>query len=131
MAPKQARVVVSADELVFTYFYYYLDITEKVSEPLKLNKLYDDFYVKDSKSKFISECNALDNLDKIHKGVKELCMKLVSSLDNLSKKEMNKQERDDRCNYLPYWLYGEIGKIYKEPSLKSSDNTPFFKELIG
>ncbi|KMZ80607.1 hypothetical protein PVIIG_04392 [Plasmodium vivax India VII] len=104
---------------------------EKDSEPLKLNKLYDDFYVKDSNSKFINECNALDNHEKTHNGVKELCMKLVSSLDNLSKMEAKKQEREDRCNYLPYWLYDEIGKIYKKTFLKSSDTPPFFKELIG
>ncbi|CAG9485597.1 unnamed protein product [Plasmodium vivax] len=119
MAQKQAPVVVSVDEL------------EKDSEPLKLNKLYDDFYVKDSNSKFISECKALDNHEKTHNGVKELCMKLVSSLDKLSKMEAKKQEREDRCNYLPYWLYDEIGKIYKKTSLKSSDTPPFFKELIG
>ncbi|KMZ91872.1 hypothetical protein PVMG_04431 [Plasmodium vivax Mauritania I] len=92
--------------------------------------LYDDFYVKDSKSNFINECNALDNHEKTHKGVKELCMKLVSSLDKLSKMETISQERKDRCDYLSYWLYDEIGKIYNVHSSKIN-TVQFVKDLIG
>ncbi|KMZ96022.1 hypothetical protein PVNG_06254 [Plasmodium vivax North Korean] len=93
--------------------------------------LYDDFYVKDSKSNFINECNALDNHEKTHKGVKELCMKLVSSLDKLSKMETKSQERKDRCDYLPYWLYDEIGKIYKKNTSKRNNTQPVKKQISG
>ncbi|SCA83556.1 VIR protein [Plasmodium vivax] len=77
---------------------------DDASKPLKLNKLYEEFFSKDTISKYDSYCNDLKKYDNTHKGAKELCIKL-------------------------YWLYDEIKEIYKEHTKKFGE-IPFSKELI-
>ncbi|VUZ99247.1 PIR protein [Plasmodium vivax] len=105
------------------------DALEKVSQDLGLNKLFDGFYVKKSSSTFFKECDALNDYEKTHPGVKELCTKLISSLEKLAEMKTKDKDYYDRCNYLPHWLFDEIGKIYKSIPSKNSDNLPFFSKL--
>ncbi|KMZ96189.1 hypothetical protein PVNG_05850 [Plasmodium vivax North Korean] len=114
---KPAVAEVSAEEL------------EKVAQELGHNKLYADFYVEKSNPKFLKDCDELDSLDKTYKGVKKICIKLVSSLEKLAEIGKNKKDHEDRCNYLPYWLFDEIGKIYKPEPSKKDDTIPFFNKL--
>ncbi|KMZ85275.1 hypothetical protein PVBG_01961 [Plasmodium vivax Brazil I] len=114
---KPAVAEVSAEEL------------EKVAQELGYNKLYDNFYVKKSNAKFLKDCDELDVLDKTYRGVKEICIKLVSSLEKIADIGKNKTEYDDYCNYLPHWLFDEVGKIYKPAPSKKDDTIPFFNKL--
>ncbi|KMZ84220.1 hypothetical protein PVBG_06300 [Plasmodium vivax Brazil I] len=91
--------------------------------------MYDEFYVKKTSSKYFQECDALNEYDKTHTGVKELCIKLISSLEKLAEMKTKNKEYNDRCNYLPHWLFDEIGKIYKPIPSKNSNNIPFFSKL--
>ncbi|SCA60574.1 Plasmodium vivax Vir protein, putative, partial [Plasmodium vivax] len=102
---------------------------ENVAKDLGLNKLYDEFYVKKTSSKYFQECDALNEYDKTHTGVKELCIKLISSLEKLAEMKTKNKDYNDRCNYLPHWLFDEIGKIYKPIPSKNSNNIPFFSKL--
>ncbi|CAI7721822.1 PIR protein [Plasmodium vivax] len=102
---------------------------ENVAKDLDLNKLYDEFYVKKTSSKYFQECDALNEYDKTHTGVKELCIKLISSLEKLAEMKTKNKDYNDRCNYLPHWLFDEIGKIYKPIPSKNSNNIPFFSKL--
>ncbi|SCO73861.1 VIR protein [Plasmodium vivax] len=114
---KPAVAEVSAEEL------------EKVAQELGHNELYADFYVEKSNPKFLKDCDELDSLDKTYKGVKKICIKLVSSLEKLAEIGKNKTEYDDYCNYLPHWLFDEVGKIYKPAPSKKDDTIPFFNKL--
>ncbi|KMZ95034.1 hypothetical protein PVMG_06016 [Plasmodium vivax Mauritania I] len=102
---------------------------EKVAQELGHNELYAHFYVEKSNPKFLKDCDELDSLDKTYKGVKKICIKLVSSLEKLAEIGKNKKDHEDRCNYLPYWLFDEIGKIYKPEPSKKDDTIPFFNKL--
>ncbi|VUZ99599.1 PIR protein, partial [Plasmodium vivax] len=114
---KPAVAEVSAEEL------------EKVAQELGHNELYAHFYVEKSNPKFLKDCDELDSLDKTYKGVKKICIKLVSSLEKLAEIGKNKTEYDDYCNYLPHWLFDEVGKIYKPAPSKKDDTIPFFNKL--
>ncbi|CAI7724270.1 PIR protein [Plasmodium vivax] len=103
---------------------------EKVAQDLGLNKLYDEFYAKKTSSKFFDDCKVLDDHDKTHIGVKELCTKLISSLEQLAAMRAKNKDYNDRCNYLPYWLFDELGNIYKKYPPKKDENIPFVNKLI-
>ncbi|VUZ99785.1 PIR protein, partial [Plasmodium vivax] len=92
-------------------------ISEDILKDLKLNSIYDDFFSKSEKSKFDSACNVLDKHSKDHKDLRQLCTKFVGFLEKISKLE-KKPERDYHCDYLTYWLYDEIGKIYNDHTSK-------------
>ncbi|KMZ96511.1 hypothetical protein PVNG_06174 [Plasmodium vivax North Korean] len=104
-------------------------ISEDILKDLKLNSIYDDFFSKSEKSKFDSACNVLDKHSKDHKDLRQLCTKFVGFLEKISKLE-KKPERDYHCDYLTYWLYDEIGKIYNDHTSKIN-TVQFVKDLIG
>ncbi|KMZ77386.1 hypothetical protein PVIIG_05417 [Plasmodium vivax India VII] len=104
-------------------------IPEDVIKDLQLNSLYDDFFSKTGKSTFDSACNALDKHSTNHKDLKQLCTKFVDFLEKISKLN-NRSERNNHCDYLTYWLYEEIGKIYKDHSSKIN-TVQFVKDLIN
>ncbi|SCA59602.1 Plasmodium vivax Vir protein, putative [Plasmodium vivax] len=103
-------------------------ISEDILKDLKLNSIYDDFFSKSEKSKFDSACNVLDKHSKDHKDLRQLCTKFVGFLEKISKLE-KKPERDYHCDYLTYWLYDEIGKIYNDHTSKIN-TVQFVKDLI-
>ncbi|KMZ76990.1 hypothetical protein PVIIG_05379 [Plasmodium vivax India VII] len=103
-------------------------ISEDILKDLKLNSIYDDFFSKSEKSKFDSACNVLDKHSKDHKDLRQLCTKFVGFLEKISKLE-KKPERDNHCDYLTYWLYDEIGKIYNDHTSKIN-TVQFVKDLI-
>ncbi|SCA59992.1 Plasmodium vivax Vir protein, putative [Plasmodium vivax] len=103
---------------------------EKVAQELGHNKLYDGFYVKKSSSTFFKECDALNDHDKTYNGVKELCTKLISSLEQLAAMRTKNNDYNDRCNYLPYWLFDELDNIYKKYPPKKAENVLFVNKLI-
>ncbi|SCA60398.1 VIR protein [Plasmodium vivax] len=101
---------------------------DDASKPLKLNKLYEEFFSKDTTSNFDGYCNDLKKYDGTHKGAKELCIKLVRFVKKIAEWK-NKPESVKYCDYLQYWLYDEIKEIYKEHTKKFGE-IPFSKELI-
>ncbi|KNA00921.1 hypothetical protein PVNG_05351, partial [Plasmodium vivax North Korean] len=101
---------------------------EVASKPLQLNKLYEEFFKNDEKSKYDDYCNALTKYNTQHKGTQDLCVKLVRFVKKIAEWK-NKQESYKYCNYLQYWLYDEIKGIYKEHTKKFGE-IPFSKELI-
>ncbi|KMZ77405.1 hypothetical protein PVIIG_05627 [Plasmodium vivax India VII] len=103
-------------------------ISEDVLKDLQLNSIYDDFFSKSGKSTFDSACNVLDKHSTNHKDLKQLCTKFVDFLEKISKLK-NSSEHVDRCNYLTYWLYDEIGKIYNDHTSKIN-TVQFVKDLI-
>ncbi|VUZ99464.1 PIR protein [Plasmodium vivax] len=101
---------------------------DDASKPLKLNKLYEEFFSKDTTSKFDDYCKDLKKYNDTHKGAQELCVKLVRFVKKISE-WTNKPESVKYCDYLHYWLYDEIKEIYKEHKKKLGE-IPFSKELI-
>ncbi|KMZ98477.1 variable surface protein Vir12g [Plasmodium vivax North Korean] len=102
---------------------------EKALQDLKLNNIYETFFVKNKTSKFDSLCSTLSSHEKKYAGVKELCSKLVLFSEKIAEHK-NATERINYCSYLPYWLYGEVGKIYKEKPSELFGKIPFVKDLI-
>ncbi|KMZ88897.1 hypothetical protein PVBG_05826 [Plasmodium vivax Brazil I] len=111
--------------MIKNYQYYNKD---DASKPLKLNKLYEEFFSKDTTSKFDDYCKDLKKYNDTHKGAQELCIKLVRFVKKISE-WTNKPESVKYCDYLHYWLYDEIKEIYKEHKKKFGE-IPFSKELI-
>ncbi|KNA01767.1 hypothetical protein PVNG_06244 [Plasmodium vivax North Korean] len=104
-------------------------ILEEVLNELKLGEIYEDVFDDKNKSKYDTHCSALDSHDKKHAGVRALCGKYVRALEKIS--ELNKnQDSYDRCKYVPYWLYGEIGKIYNNHKV-NIEKIPFVNDLIN
>ncbi|VUZ99727.1 PIR protein [Plasmodium vivax] len=96
---------------------------EKDATALDLDILHKDFFVPPKTPSADSNCNSLSK----HKSdVKDLCNKTVHFLKEIAKSKVG--ERDQRCNYLPYWLYDEIAKIHEKHQDKISSIT-FIKEL--
>ncbi|VUZ97234.1 PIR protein [Plasmodium vivax] len=102
---------------------------EKALQDLKLNNIYETFFVKNKTSQFDSLCSTLSSHEKKYAGVKELCSKLVLFSEKIAEHK-NATERINYCTYLPYWLYGEVGKIYKEKPSEQFGKIPFVKDLI-
>ncbi|KMZ95132.1 hypothetical protein PVMG_05961 [Plasmodium vivax Mauritania I] len=111
--------------MIKNYQYYNKD---DASKPLKLNKLYEEFFSKDTTSKFDDYCKDLKKYNDTHKGAQELCVKLVRFVKKISE-WTNKPESVKYCDYLHYWLYDEIKEIYKEHKEKLGEIS-FSKELI-
>ncbi|CAG9485401.1 unnamed protein product [Plasmodium vivax] len=95
---------------------------------LKLNSMYDDFFSKESTPKFEKDCNVFDNGPKKNDEAKKLCLKLVYFLEKIGK-TTKRTEANDYCDYLPYWLYDQIGGIEKDHK-KKIGNITFAEDLI-
>ncbi|SCO65520.1 VIR protein [Plasmodium vivax] len=104
-------------------------ILEEVLNELKLGEIYEDVFDDKKTSKYETHCSALASHDKQYVGAKALCNKYVRALEKIS--ELNKnQAYYDRCKYVPYWLYGEIGKIYNNHKV-NIEKIPFVNDLIN
>ncbi|KMZ95176.1 hypothetical protein PVMG_05094 [Plasmodium vivax Mauritania I] len=110
--------------MFFDYF------QEKSASALKLNSLYEALFPEKEKSKFVDECNKLNTHDKTYVGVKALCSKFARALEKAAEVKDQGEERKNRCNYLRYWLYDEIGRIQKVQHSQKIDSIPFFKDFI-
>ncbi|KMZ96515.1 hypothetical protein PVNG_06346 [Plasmodium vivax North Korean] len=104
-------------------------IPEDALKDLQLNSIYEELFSKSGTSKFDNACDVLNKYSKDHKDLRQLCIKLVNFLEKISELK-KKSEHDDRCDYLTYWLYEEIGKIYDNHSTKIN-TVQFVKDLIG
>ncbi|CAG9473075.1 unnamed protein product [Plasmodium vivax] len=117
MAKPAAASVISAEKL------------EKAAEVLKLKTYYDDFFSKNEQPKSADLCKIFDTQDKKKENEKKICLNLVRHLEKIG--EMTEtSKRYDHCNYLTYWFYDEIGKIYND-HLSKINEVQFFKDLIG
>ncbi|EDL42805.1 variable surface protein Vir12-related [Plasmodium vivax] len=116
MAKPAAASVISAEKL------------EKVAEELKLKTFYDDFFLKNEQPKSADPCKIFDAEGKKKENEKNICLKLVRHLEKIGDIK-EKATRVDHCNYLTYWFYDEIGKIYDYS--KKKEDISSFKELIG
>ncbi|GAB64893.1 VIR-like CYIR protein [Plasmodium cynomolgi strain B] len=105
------------------------EILEDVLNELELGEIYEDVFNDRTTSKYDTHCSALASHDKQYVGARALCGKYVRALEKIS--EMQKDQKYyDRCKYVPYWLYGEIGKIYKNHNV-NIEKIPFVKDLIN
>ncbi|SCA59625.1 VIR protein [Plasmodium vivax] len=116
MAKQAEAPVISAEKL------------EKVAEELKLKTFYDDFFLKNEQPKSADPCKIFDTEGKKKENEKNICLKLVRHLEKIGDIK-EKATRVDHCNYLTYWFYDEIGKIYDYS--KKKEDISSFKELIG
>ncbi|CAG9485544.1 unnamed protein product [Plasmodium vivax] len=100
----------------------------EVSKELGLDKMYKEFFSKQGKSKFAGNCEVFSKGKDQNEAAKNLCNKMVFLLEKIGD-EKKKEDRDNYCGYLRYWLYDEIGEIHKDHST-NIDKVSFFKELI-
>ncbi|CAG9474106.1 unnamed protein product [Plasmodium vivax] len=102
---------------------------ERSAITLNLHRMHEEFFVKKGN---ISEngnyCNVFDIKGKENKEAKELCNKLVQFLKEISVKK-EREESNNLCSYLPYWLYDEIWGIHSDRK-KNIEHIPFVKNLI-
>ncbi|KNA01612.1 hypothetical protein PVNG_06001 [Plasmodium vivax North Korean] len=91
---------------------------EKSSEYLKLNMLYEEFFKKEENINIDNRCKKLNNPNGNHNDARELCSKVVSYLEKISKVD-DAKKRNNYCSYLPYWFYDQIGRIHKDYSKKN------------
>ncbi|KMZ81639.1 hypothetical protein PVIIG_06529 [Plasmodium vivax India VII] len=92
--------------------------------------MYEDFFKKSGKSAaFDKNCNVFDKVGKTNPEAKKLCSELVYYLEKIREKG-TKEESNEYCNYLPYWLYDEIHKIEKSPT-KKIDQVKYYQDLIN
>ncbi|VVA00194.1 PIR protein [Plasmodium vivax] len=101
---------------------------EKAAEVLKLNTFYDEFFSKNEQPKSDEPCKIFETKEKKKEKEKNICLNLVRHLEKIGE-ITDKPKRDDHCNYLTYWFYDEIGKIYDYS--KKKEDISSFKELIG
>ncbi|SCA60779.1 VIR protein [Plasmodium vivax] len=102
---------------------------EDASSPVKLSKMYEEFFVKDTKLELESSCNELKINGKVDEQSKELCNTLIYFLKKIAELK-DKQESAKRCSYVPYWLYDEIARLYKYDYLKNVDKIGIVKDVI-
>ncbi|VUZ99509.1 PIR protein [Plasmodium vivax] len=103
-------------------------ILEEASKELGLDKMYTQFFSKRGTSKFAGHCEVFSKGIDQNADAKNLCNKMVFLLEKIGD-EKKKEDRDNYCGYLRYWLYDEIGEIHKDHST-NIDKVSFFKELI-
>ncbi|SCA81793.1 VIR protein [Plasmodium vivax] len=103
---------------------------EDASSPVKLSKMYEEFFVKDKETELESSCNELKIQGKVDEKSKELCNTLIYFLKKIAGMK-DKQEGAKRCSYLPYWLYDEIERLYKYDYLKNVDKIGIVKDVIA
>ncbi|KMZ96424.1 hypothetical protein PVNG_05959 [Plasmodium vivax North Korean] len=102
---------------------------EDASSPVKLSKMYEEFFVKDKKLELESSCNELKINGKVDEQSKELCNNLIHFLKKIAGLK-DKQESAKRCSYLPYWLYDEIARLYKYQYTNNVDKIGIVKDVI-
>ncbi|KMZ89635.1 hypothetical protein PVMG_05920 [Plasmodium vivax Mauritania I] len=90
--------------------------------------MYTQFFSKRGTSKFAGNCEVFSKGKDQNEAAKNLCNKMVFLLEKIGD-EKKKEDRDNYCGYLRYWLYDEIGEIHKDHST-NIDKVSFFKELI-
>ncbi|KMZ93827.1 hypothetical protein PVMG_02994 [Plasmodium vivax Mauritania I] len=104
---------------------------ENAAKALKYDTLYDSFFSESKQSKYEDHCKVFDAAGKQKdEDAKKICHKLAFFLEKIAENK-KKEERDKYCNYLPYWLYGEIGKIYKGQPSTELKKIPFFNDLTS
>ncbi|GAB65368.1 VIR-like CYIR protein [Plasmodium cynomolgi strain B] len=81
------------------------------------------------KFKFDKDCELLNKQHATCKGVKALCSKFGSSLENAAD-ERHKVKCKNYCSYLRYWLYDKIGKINKVDRTNKLSAITFAKDLF-
>ncbi|CAI7717577.1 PIR protein [Plasmodium vivax] len=102
---------------------------EDASSPVKLSKMYEEFFVKDKKLELESSCNELKINGKVDEQSKELCNNLIHFLKKIAGLK-DKQESAKRCSYVPYWLYDEIARLYKYQYTNNVDKIGIVKDVI-
>ncbi|GAW84083.1 variable surface protein [Plasmodium gonderi] len=102
---------------------------EAAAKSLKLNELFEQFFINQETSNYHSYCNQVKKYDSRHDGVSDLCKKLVGFLEKIPQ-TTDRTMRNNYCEYLSYWLHDKVGDIYKQISEKT-DDIPFFKDLIN
>ncbi|SCA81916.1 VIR protein [Plasmodium vivax] len=102
---------------------------EDASSPVKLSKMYEEFFVKDKKLELESSCNELKINGKVDEQSKELCNNLIHFLKKIAGLK-DKQESAKRCSYVPYWLYDEIERLYKYQYTNNVDKIGIVKDVI-
>ncbi|KMZ83343.1 hypothetical protein PVBG_05739, partial [Plasmodium vivax Brazil I] len=100
---------------------------EDASSPVKLSKMYEEFFVKDKKLELESSCNELKINGKVDEQSKELCNNLIHFLKKIAGLK-DKQESAKRCSYVPYWLYDEIARLYKYQYTNNVDKIGIVKD---
>ncbi|KMZ88754.1 hypothetical protein PVBG_05846 [Plasmodium vivax Brazil I] len=75
-----------------------------------------------------SYCNVFDIKGKENKEAKELCNNVVQFLKEIAVKK-EREESNNLCSYLPYWLYDEIWGIHLDRK-KNIEHIPSVKNLI-
>ncbi|GAB69417.1 CYIR protein [Plasmodium cynomolgi strain B] len=102
---------------------------ENALKKLKHDKLYDDFFEYKNQSQYNNYCDVFDSKgEKKNEDAKKICPKLVYFLEKIAKMQ-NKVEGDERCRYLRYWLYDEVGKFHTESSI-NMDKLSYITDLI-
>ncbi|GAB69488.1 hypothetical protein PCYB_002370 [Plasmodium cynomolgi strain B] len=76
-----------------------------------LDKAYKLLDEDDTNVYYKQYCTKLKSFECQHKGVRNICHKLVKNLMHLSEMPIN-TKRDERCYLLKHWLYRELRKIY-------------------
>ncbi|KMZ81579.1 hypothetical protein PVIIG_04669 [Plasmodium vivax India VII] len=103
---------------------------EEAAEAVKLHKIHPEnfFSELDKPSTFEGLCSGVEHkAGPKSKEAKELCIKLVRSLEKISKE--NDSQRNNYCSYIRYWLYEQISEIHTNKSAKITD-VRFFDDLI-
>ncbi|GAW84556.1 variable surface protein [Plasmodium gonderi] len=103
---------------------------EEAAKVIGFDKMYVEFF---SISEILKDYNyCMETMGKEmfqNEFAKELCNKFVYALEKIAEEPI-KSENIQYCNYLRYWLYGEIGKINTRHS-KIINEIPFVTELYN
>ncbi|KMZ83381.1 hypothetical protein PVBG_05928 [Plasmodium vivax Brazil I] len=84
---------------------------EFIPKDSDLEKAYKELDEEDPNVYYKQYCTKINSFECKHKGVSNICHKLVKNLMHLS--EMPKDtKRDERCYLLKHWLYRELRKIF-------------------
>ncbi|KMZ95688.1 hypothetical protein PVMG_05832 [Plasmodium vivax Mauritania I] len=100
------------------------DIIPKDSD---LEKAYNELDEVDTNVFYKQHCTEIKSFECQHKGVSNICHKLVKNLMHLS--EMPKgTKRDERCYLLKHWLYRELRQIFRS-NLNDVSKEPVITKL--
>ncbi|SBT02572.1 PIR Superfamily Protein [Plasmodium ovale curtisi] len=86
-------------------------------------KIYEDYNRRENIDDNCSYCDDLFMLKKYYLGINELCKMFARNLYEIK----DKNDRKDRCEYLYYWIYDKIWKIFSNHSGFIRDNDAVVK----
>ncbi|SBT58124.1 PIR Superfamily Protein [Plasmodium ovale wallikeri] len=107
------------------YLNYWLYDKKSALKKLGTYKIYEDYNRRENTDDNCSYCDGVFMLEKYYLGINELCKMFARNLYETK----DRRYRKGRCEYLYYWIYDKIWKMFNNNSGFIRDNDAVVKRL--